>query len=92
MKREEHEGNRKNLHLASVNNTYLELRRDLRDKCLQVRFPFLSSDLTPAHARTRAGKHTPRIRASLLLPSFRIGIPCFLSDLEPSALRLSPFS
>ena len=37
MKREEHEGNRKGLHLAGVTNTYLELRRDLRNKCLQIK-------------------------------------------------------
>jgi len=32
-KREEHEGRRKSLHLASVSNTRLEVNRDLRDTC-----------------------------------------------------------
>jgi len=37
MKREEHEGSRKALHLASVHNTHLEVRRDLRHRCLAIR-------------------------------------------------------
>jgi len=37
MKREEHEGRRKTLHLASVYNTYMELNRDLSDACQAIK-------------------------------------------------------
>jgi len=37
LKREEHEGSRKALHLVSVHSMHLEVRRDLRHRCLAIR-------------------------------------------------------
>lgn len=37
MTREEHEGRRKSLHMASVRNTYMELNRDLRSSCAHIK-------------------------------------------------------
>jgi len=54
MKREEHEGNRKGLHLASVKNTYLELQRDLHNTCLQIKEDEKTFNKGPSGG---AGKH-----------------------------------